>query len=81
LDVGSGSTTLSLTRHAKPKKDKPALAVPVMDDAFNAALGADAGHKLTLTMIDLTRQVELQYCRAKRSYFPGDCANAPPHRG
>jgi hypothetical protein len=61
LGVGDETTTLTVTRFAKPKKDKPALTGPV--------LSRDG----TLAMVGLASRVERAYCKAKPDYYNGDC--------
>ena len=66
LGVTNEPTSLTITRFAKPKKDQPQLAEPVLTK------------DQTLEMVDLVRHVEVAYCRARPSYYPGgNCEFAP----
>lgn len=65
LGQGSEPTTLTFTRFAKPKKDKPQLTEPVLTK------------EQMLQMVDISRSVEIAYCKAKPGYYNGNCNFAP----
>jgi hypothetical protein len=53
--------SLTITRYAKPEKDGPVLTEPVLSP------------EQQMQIVEITRDVERAYCRAKPEYYDGDC--------
>jgi pyruvate phosphate dikinase-like enzyme len=65
LGVGDEPTSLTITRYAKPTPDGPERTTPVLPK------------ERMLELVDLTATVERAYCRAKPTYYDGDCDFVP----
>jgi hypothetical protein len=59
-------TSITVTRFAKSKVDKPEKDKPVMS------------REQTLTMVEVAKRVEMAYCKASADYFPASRSDGTP---